>query len=200
MSRASSSPHRSSCRVTVANSAEFAPQTALLSLQDCRWLAERSRMSRLCKRRRRNDGLPRASAQYAVVTPPETTTPSPPIPPSMSREPSSFQSVSKCRRNARMQNISRKFVNGVGFSNGCALFAIEEPATVVPSSLIISASGCLARSPVAHRLHSGCRPAVYRLAIRTKCGVRYGSTTAPCHKALGSAPRPATPIATPHQA
>ena len=45
-----------------------------------------------------------------------------------------------------MQNISRKFVNGVGFSNGCALFALKKPPPFVPSSLMIS---CEAVGPCA---------------------------------------------------
>src|SRR5579864_6855646 len=39
-----------------------------------------------------------------------------------------------------------KFVNGVGFSNGCALLALKKPPPLVPNSLIIS---CDATGPCA---------------------------------------------------
>jgi len=35
-------------------------------------------------------------------------------------------------------SISIRFVMGVGFSNGCALFALKKPPPLVPNSLIIS--------------------------------------------------------------
>jgi len=37
-----------------------------------------------------------------------------------------------------MQSISKNFDSGVGFSNGCALFALKKPPPLVPSSLIAS--------------------------------------------------------------
>ncbi len=45
-----------------------------------------------------------------------------------------------------MSTISRKFVSGVGFSNGCALLALKKPPPLVPSSLMIS---CDATGPIA---------------------------------------------------
>ena len=45
-----------------------------------------------------------------------------------------------------MQNISKKFVTGVGFSNGCALLALKNPPPLVPNSLMIS---CEATGPCA---------------------------------------------------
>ena len=52
-------------------------------------------------------------------------------------------------------NIDRKFVNGVGFSNGWAALALKKPPPLVPSCLIASceatgpsASVCLAPSSV----------------------------------------------------
>src|SRR4030095_7099162 len=45
-----------------------------------------------------------------------------------------------------MQNISQKFDNGVGFSNGCELFALKKPPPLVPNSLMIS---CDATGPCA---------------------------------------------------
>ena len=47
---------------------------------------------------------------------------------------------------AKMQNISNRFVSGVGFSNGCALFALKNPPPFVPHSLMIS---CEATGPCA---------------------------------------------------
>ena len=35
-----------------------------------------------------------------------------------------------------MASISRKFESGVGFSNGCAEFALKNPPPFVPSCLI----------------------------------------------------------------
>ncbi len=45
-----------------------------------------------------------------------------------------------------MESISRKFVSGVGFSNGWALFALKNPPPLVPSILIAS---CEATGPCA---------------------------------------------------
>jgi len=39
---------------------------------------------------------------------------------------------------AKMPNISSQFVNGVGFSKGCALFALKKPPPFVPNCLMIS--------------------------------------------------------------
>ena len=47
---------------------------------------------------------------------------------------------------AKMQNISKKFESGVGFSNGCALLALKKPPPLVPNSLMIS---CDATGPCA---------------------------------------------------
>ncbi len=56
---------------------------------------------------------------------------------------------------AKMDKSWTKFVSGVGFSNGCALFALKKPPPLVPSILIASceavgpmASTCLAPSSV----------------------------------------------------
>ena len=56
-----------------------------------------------------------------------------------------------------MPNIARKFVSGVGFSNGCALLALKKPPPLVPNCLMIScdaagpcAMTCLAPSTVVH--------------------------------------------------
>jgi hypothetical protein len=45
-----------------------------------------------------------------------------------------------------MSTSSRKFESGVGFSKGCALFALTKPPPFVPSSLIDS---CEAIGPTA---------------------------------------------------
>ena len=47
---------------------------------------------------------------------------------------------------AKMPNIARKFDSGVGFSNGCALFALKKPPPLVPNCLMIS---CEATGPCA---------------------------------------------------
>ena len=47
---------------------------------------------------------------------------------------------------AKMAISWKKLVNGVGFSNGCALFALKNPPPLVPSSLMIS---CDATGPCA---------------------------------------------------
>jgi hypothetical protein len=39
---------------------------------------------------------------------------------------------------ARSRRISKKFVHGVGFSNGCAEFVLKNPPPFVPSSLMAS--------------------------------------------------------------
>ena len=39
---------------------------------------------------------------------------------------------------AKMRKISRRFENGVGFSYGCAEFALKKPPPFVPSYLIAS--------------------------------------------------------------
>ena len=56
---------------------------------------------------------------------------------------------------AKIMSSDRKFVNGVGFSNGCAALALKKPPPLVPSCLIAScdATGpsamvCLAPSSV----------------------------------------------------
>ena len=43
-------------------------------------------------------------------------------------------------------SISTKFVNAVGFSNGCAELVLKKPPPFVPSSLIAS---CEATGPIA---------------------------------------------------
>ena len=43
-------------------------------------------------------------------------------------------------------SISKKFVNAVGFSNGCAELVLKKPPPLVPSSLIAS---CEATGPIA---------------------------------------------------
>ena len=47
---------------------------------------------------------------------------------------------------AKISNIERKFVSGVGFSNGCAALALKKPPPLVPSCLIAS---CEATGPIA---------------------------------------------------
>src|SRR6185436_20171017 len=92
--------------------------------------------------------LPPASAQYAVVTPArnrnaiaaQTAQPclgEPVIWPSVQVRPA---------ERAKMQNISKKFESGVGFSNGCELLALKKPPPLVPNSLMIS---CEATGPCA---------------------------------------------------
>ena len=68
-----------------------------------------------------------------------------------------------------MPNIARKFVSGVGFSNGCALFALKKPPPLVPNCLMIS---CDATGPCA----------ITCLAPSTVCTVSYGLRfcTTPC--------------------
>jgi hypothetical protein len=39
---------------------------------------------------------------------------------------------------AKMPNIARKLLSGVGFSNGCALLALKNPPPLVPNCLMIS--------------------------------------------------------------
>src|SRR5262245_44466298 len=46
----------------------------------------------------------------------------------------------------KIVNIDQKFVHGVGFSNGCAAFALKKPPPFVPSCLMIS---WLATGPIA---------------------------------------------------
>ncbi len=43
-----------------------------------------------------------------------------------------------------MRKISKRFVHGVGFSNGCAEFVLKMPPPLVPSSLMAS---CEATGP-----------------------------------------------------
>ena len=45
---------------------------------------------------------------------------------------------------AKIRNICRKFESGVGFSNGCALFALKKPPPFVPNILMAS---CEAAGP-----------------------------------------------------
>ena len=72
-----------------------------------------------------------------------------------------------------MPNIARKFASGVGFSNGCALFALKKPPPLVPNCLMIS---CDATGPCAI-VCSGAPP--------PSCTVSYGAwrrrfCTTPC--------------------
>ena len=48
----------------------------------------------------------------------------------------------------KIANIDRKFVHGVGFSNGCAALALKKPPPFVPSCLIADwlATGPIART------------------------------------------------------
>ena len=46
----------------------------------------------------------------------------------------------------KIVNIDQKFVHGVGFSNGCAAFALKKPPPFVPSCLMAS---WLATGPIA---------------------------------------------------
>ncbi len=46
----------------------------------------------------------------------------------------------------KIVNIDQKLVHGVGFSNGCAAFALKKPPPFVPSCLIAS---WLATGPIA---------------------------------------------------
>ncbi len=45
----------------------------------------------------------------------------------------------------KIASISSKFVSGVGFSYGCAEFALKKPPPLVPSSLMAS---CEAMGPI----------------------------------------------------
>src|ERR1022692_3213373 len=107
--------------VTVANSAEFATpnRTSFPSRFPTPCDAAFERCEPCCAAAV-SKGFPRASAQYAVVTPARNSkaiaaqTAHP-----CRGEPVIFPSVYVSAEGiARMQNISRKFVNGVGFSNG----------------------------------------------------------------------------------
>src|SRR5690349_14426678 len=80
-------------------------------------------------------GLPRASLQYAVVTPAANRTniaaqTAQPcfwfftIRPSMYVNPLGIMKI---------VNIDQKLVHGVGFSNGCAALALKKPPPFVPS-------------------------------------------------------------------
>src|ERR1700730_12580680 len=107
--------------VTVAKRAEFAipNRTSFPSMlpPECNALGFRSTPA--------NNGFPRASAQYTVATPPKnknriaahTAQPcrcDPVIRPSVYVRPEGI---------AKISTICRKFVNGVGFSKGCAQLA-----------------------------------------------------------------------------
>ena len=70
----------------------------------------------------------------------------------------------------KMRNIARKFVAGVGFSNGCALFALKKPPPFVPNCLIAS---CDATGPCA----IVCVPAPSS-TVTTSYGFRFCTT--PC--------------------
>src|SRR5215471_20840852 len=85
-------------------------------------------------------GLPRASAQYAVVTPPKKSTniaahTAQPCFWLFTIRPSRYVSADGIMK---IVNIDQKFVHGVGFSNGCAEFALKKPPPLVPSCLMIS--------------------------------------------------------------
>jgi hypothetical protein len=93
-------------------------------------------------------GLPRASAQYAAVTPPRKRTAIAAHTAQPCRwfrviRPSSQVSAAGI---AKIANIDRKLVHGIGFSNGCAAFALKKPPPLVPSCLIAS---WLATGPIA---------------------------------------------------
>ena len=47
---------------------------------------------------------------------------------------------------AKIRKIESRFESGVGFSNGCAAFALKKPPPLVPSCLIAS---CDATGPIA---------------------------------------------------
>jgi hypothetical protein len=66
----------------------------------------------------------------------------------------------------KIESICRKFENGVGFSNGCALLALKKPPPLVPSILIASceATGPCAIVCVWFGCSSGCA-VVYALQI-----------------------------------
>ena len=126
--------------VTVANERSSPRRTAPLFPQGCLWLVPPRTILRACSAAAVSRGLPRASAQYAVLTPARNSRA---IAAHTARpcrgEPVIFPSVNvKANGIARIENISRKFVNGVGFSNGCALFTLKKPPPLVPSSLMIS--------------------------------------------------------------
>src|ERR1700722_11376174 len=126
--------------VTVANNAEFASpkRTSFPSMlpvdcagdtRDDAWYAAVV-----------TSGFPCASAQYAVLTPARKSSAIAAQTAQPCRgEPVIFPSVKvKAEGIAKMKNISRKFVNGVGLSNGGGLFVLKKPPPFVPSSLIIS--------------------------------------------------------------
>ncbi len=56
----------------------------------------------------------------------------------------------------KIASICRKFVSGVGFSYGCAEFALKKPPPFVPIILIDS---CEATGPIGDRLRSASSPA-----------------------------------------
>src|ERR1700675_2353140 len=103
-------------------------------------------------------GLPRASAQYAVVVPAKNRMNiaaqiAQPWRWCLTILPKVYVSPAGIRKIAI---ICRKFVHGVGLSNGWAELALKNPPPLVPSCLIASwlatgpiASVCLAPSSVA---------------------------------------------------
>ena len=64
---------------------------------------------------------------------------------------------------AKIETICTKFVSGVGFSNGCALFALKKPPPLMPSILIAS---CEAVGPMASTCFTPSSVAISRYAAR----------------------------------
>src|SRR5262245_43935966 len=83
-------------------------------------------------------GLPRASAQYVVTTPlknrmniaAHTAQPCACL---LTIHPNVHVSAEEMMR---IEYTSRKFVHGVGFSNGCAELTLKKPPPLVPSCLM----------------------------------------------------------------
>src|SRR5262245_61881903 len=120
-----------------------------------------------------SSGLPRASAQYATVTP------------QRNRKAIAAHTAQPCARApvieprvyvrpdeiAKIANIARKFDSGVGFSKGCALLALKKPPPLVPNCLIAS---CDATGPWA----------IVCFAPSNVCATSYALRfcTAPCER------------------
>ncbi len=87
---------------------------------------------------------------------------------------------------AKMPNIARKFVSGVGFSNGCALFALKKPPPLVPNCLMISCDATGPCAIVCSRTTVGCglpsAPVVVMVCGSITATLSYGLRfcTTPC--------------------
>src|SRR5271168_967603 len=170
--------------VTVANSAELAipKRTSLPSIfpPDCVALA--------CWFTPASNGLPRASAQYAVLTPTRNSASiaahtAQPCRGACVMRPSVYVNPEGM---AKIKNICRKLVSGVGFSKGCELLALKNPPPFVPNILMAS---CEATGPMAITcwvitlvLGLPSAPVVVTLCGSSTCATAYGCKfcTTPC--------------------